>query len=175
MKRVACRVLPPHVLEQMKFELHMFWVRLGARQTRRAFQGGKDLLVNVGAGDTGRKGWVNVDGFRGPGVNCVYDVRTDLPFSNASVRGIFTEHLVEHLDYTDEAPRFLAESYRVLQNDGVLRIIVPDAERYLRVYASGGWEGLTELRPLEAAKTDPYFGFSYNTRMELINAGAGFR
>jgi hypothetical protein len=65
MKRVACRVLPPHVLEQMKFELHMFWVRLGARQTRRAFQGGKDLLVNVGAGDTGRKGWVNVDGFRG--------------------------------------------------------------------------------------------------------------
>jgi hypothetical protein len=80
MKRVACRVLPPHVLEQMKFELHMFWVRLGARQTRRAFQGGKDLLVNVGAGDTGRKGWVNVDGFRGPGVNCVYDVRTDLPF-----------------------------------------------------------------------------------------------
>jgi len=167
-QRMACRVLPPYFLEEMKFELHMLRVRLGARRTRLAFRGARDLMVNLGAGNAGKQGWVNVDGFQGAGVNCVYDIRTDLPFPDGSVRGIFTEHLMEHLDYTDEAPRLVTECYRVLQTGGVVRIIVPDAERYLRLYSSGGWDGLTDLRPLEAKK-DHYFGFLYNTRMELIN------
>jgi predicted SAM-dependent methyltransferase len=57
----------------------------------------------------------------------------------------------------------------VLQPGGVLRIIVPDAERYLRAYCDGGWDTLAQLRPLDAGRIDRFFGCRYRTKLELIN------
>ena len=85
------------------------------------------------------------------------------------MRGIFTEHVFEHIDYTEEAPYFLSECYRVLQPGGVLRIIVPDAELYLKAYSEGEWAPLEAIRDLAPDHVDPHNGSRYNTRMELIN------
>lgn len=168
-KKMLCKVFPVHLLEQIKFELHMFSVRLRSRDNSRKFAGKRNLLVNVGAGNSGKEGWVNVDGYPGEGVSCLADVRKSLPFEDNSVRGIFTEHFFEHIDYVEEAPHFLRECWRVLQPGGVLRIVVPDLERYFRAYAQGDWDLLAKIRPLDGESKDVHYGWHYNTQMELIN------
>lgn len=128
-----------------------------------------DLLVNIGPGPYGKSGWVNVDIFKAEGIDCVYDCRKHLPFPDNAVRALFCEHVFEHIDYTEEAPHFLAECYRVLQPGGVVRIIVPDAETYLRAYCESGWERIAEVRQLGEDRYDPHHGGHYRTKMELIN------
>ena len=59
--------------------------------------------------------------------------------------GIRAEHFVEHLEPREELPVFLAEAHRALRPGGVLRLIVPDAERYLRAYCRGDRQGFDEL------------------------------
>jgi predicted SAM-dependent methyltransferase len=80
-------------------------------------------------------------------VNCIYDCRRDLPFADASATVIFTEHFFEHIDYCEEVLVFLSECWRVLEPGGVIRIAVPDAEKYIRAYCSEGWEELARGRP----------------------------
>ncbi len=167
-RRVLLEVFPNHLLEQLKFELHMLIVRLRSRNRSRAYLKKKSLLLNIGAGESGKEGWINLDAFSRNNVDCLYDARKRLPFPSGSAKGIFSEHFFEHLDYTEEAPHFLRECYRVLQVGGVLRIIVPDAEKYLMAYAHEGWREFKDLR-LDDQLRDRYFGWTYNTRMELVN------
>jgi predicted SAM-dependent methyltransferase len=114
--------------------------------------------LNIGAGGYGVKSeeWLNVDGF-----DCRADVLCNaaraLPFENSRFEGIFTEHMLEHLTVA-EADQFLRECYRVLKDRGVIRVIVPDGELYIRKYLSDReW----------MMKRWPRFGF--RTPMEVIN------
>lgn len=170
LRRLAWRLVPLPSYLVLRTELHLLKVRLLSARTAARFRGARDLLVNVGAGSAGRAGWVNVDMWPGPGVNCVYDCRTSLPFPDRSVRGIFAEHFLEHLDYTLEAPQFLRECRRVLGDGATLRLAVPDAGRYLHAYAEPGWEGMTALRSLGPGREDPWLGGRYDTKMQLVNA-----
>ena len=170
LKRLAQLFLPGHLLRPLKFELHMLRIRLRAPWVRRSYRGRVGLLVNVGSGDKGLPGWVNVDAFAAPSVNCLYDCRKNLPFGDSSARGIFSEHFLEHLHYTEEAPHFVSECYRVLEQEGSLRIIVPDVEQYLQGYLQEGWERLSEIRPLRPGQIDPHLSFRYESKIELINA-----
>lgn len=45
-------------------------------------------------------------------------------------KGIYTEHMLEHLDYT-QAIFALSEAFRTLKKDGVIRIVIPSLDRYL--------------------------------------------
>ncbi len=167
--RVLYKILPVHTLFPLKEELRMAWIRWKSRSVAKHYSGAKALLVNLGAGDKGKVGWVNVDSRPFPGINCVYDCRKQLPFPDGSVKGIFCEHFFEHLDYTEEVPYFLAECHRVLQSGGVLRIVVPDIERYLRAYCEAGWEALSKVRPLDSDQRDTYYHCRFDAKMELIN------
>lgn len=171
LKKLIYRVLPIplHCFFPLRAEIHMAWIRLKSWRTPRHFKDAQNLLVNLGAGDGGKPGWVNVDISDGPGVNCIYDVRKKFPFPDNSVKGIFCEHVFEHIDYTEEAPFFLSEAYRSLKKGGVLRIIVPDIEKYLHGYCEAGWETLQKIRRLGEGNTDPYIHYRYHTKMELIN------
>jgi predicted SAM-dependent methyltransferase len=157
--RLILDVVPLHVVVLIRFEIRMLWVRLTRPRRDRRFAGATDLLVNLGSGPSGKAGWVNVDGRHDPGVTCVADLRHTIPLPDGSARAIFTEHLVEHLDYDREVPGFLAECMRVLRRGGVLRVVVPDGERYLLAYAEGTWDALQAFSPLA--------GFA--TRMEVVN------
>ncbi len=50
-----------------------------------------------------------------------------LSFQDTSVSFIYSEHFFEHL-FLDEAIDLFNECYRILENGGVLRIVVPDAD-----------------------------------------------
>jgi predicted SAM-dependent methyltransferase len=164
--------IPRHAYHPFLSEIRVAFTRVLNRpaQVRKLFADRRNLSVNIGPGTSARAGWINVDIFRFNGVNCIYDCRKELPFSDNSVRCIFTEHFFEHIDYLEEAPFFLADCYRVLQPDGVIRIIVPDAEKYVRAYCADGWEQLAEVRPLRPDHSDVHFGSRFNTKMEVLNA-----
>lgn len=93
-----------------------------------------DLRVNLGCGYRPVTGWINVDRARGPEVQVVWDLTTELPFPDSSCTAIFSEHLIEHISKEDAA-KLVSECYRVLQDGGVLRLSTPDAELFLRSYA----------------------------------------
>jgi predicted SAM-dependent methyltransferase len=161
--------IPLHLFVPLWEEIRFMKVRLRSLGARRRYRNEAELLINLGAGKYGKPGWVNVDWVRHSGINCIYDCRRGLPFGDESARAIFCEHFLEHLDYTEHVPRFLSECRRVLRPGGVLRVIVPDAERYLRAYCDAGWESLAQLRPLDADRSDRYFHCRYRTKIELIN------
>lgn len=165
----AFTFLPRHAYLPLLHELRVAWRRLGTGKERAKFRNAHGLFVNIGCGPCGREGWINTDIDAHTGVNRFWDCRRNLPFPDSSARWIFTEHFVEHLDYTEEIPYFLTECHRVLQPGGVIRIIVPDAEKYLRGYCRGDWDELARVRPLGPGHSDAHFGSKYNTKMELVN------
>lgn len=168
----ALPFVPRHAYHPFLSELNLAFRRFANRpkRVRESYKRRRDLLVNIGCGERGKPGWENVDFFDSPGVNCVYDCRRGLPFADNAVKGIFTEHFFEHIDYTEEVPFFLSECNRVLQPGGVIRIIVPDAEKYVRAYCAEGWKELTLVRPLNPDHSDVHFGSRFNTKMEVLNA-----
>jgi len=168
-RQLRHKIIPRHAYLPLKAEARLALLRLKAGSVRKRFRNAKDLLINLGSGPKGQPGWINVDAGKAPGVNCIYDCRKNLPFPDGSAKGIFCEHFMEHIDYTEEAPCFVSECHRVLKAGGVIRIIVPDAEKYLKAYCGEGWESLAGIRGLDSDHGDPYFKCRYNTRMELIN------
>jgi predicted SAM-dependent methyltransferase len=161
--------IPLHTFFPLRQEIYLALVRLRSPYERIRYSQRKELLVNIGAGSKGKRGWINVDMVKAPEINCVYDCRKELPFTTGSVRGIFCEHFFEHLDYTEEVPFFLNECHRVLKNGGVLRLILPDVGRYLQAYIEPGWDQLSDLRPLDEGHVDRDYRCQYRTKMELIN------
>lgn len=143
-----------------------------ARSTRSSFRGEKGLRVQVGCGSRSQSGWVNLDLLVEPNIT-TWDCRRGLPFQDNSVAIIFAEHVFEHLDRPKSTSLFLSECLRCLQPGGVARLIVPDAEMYLKAYASGNWDELVKNRPLERegdAYRDMWLNEIYNTKMEVVNA-----
>jgi predicted SAM-dependent methyltransferase len=63
----------------------------------------------------------------------IHDVRKPLPFPDHSIAAIYSSHLLEHL-FLEEAERLLKECRRVLQPNGVLRIVVPDLRSIVLEY-----------------------------------------
>jgi predicted SAM-dependent methyltransferase len=167
-RKCISRLIPIHIYRPFREELRLARIRLLSWSVRKRFEGAENLLVNLGAGKTGRTGWVNIDTYYVQGINCIYDIRKSLPFPDASVKGIFCEHFLEHLDYTEEVPAFLTECHRVLKPGGVLRIIVPDAGKYLKAYCDEGWESITKIRQLNNNHEDGTTN-RYMTKIELIN------
>ncbi|MBS0540210.1 MAG: hypothetical protein JSR47_15690 [Proteobacteria bacterium] len=105
----------------------------------------RGVLANLGCGPTGREGWVNLDLFDAPGLTMRVDCRHRLPLADGACRGLQVEHYFEHLEIKVERPRFLAECRRVLEENGILRIVVPDARRFMEAYLRPGWEPINRL------------------------------
>jgi predicted SAM-dependent methyltransferase len=94
-----------------------------------------NLSVNFGSGGYGLPGWINIDARAShKDTYIAYDMRRPLPFKTGSVKRIFAEHVVEHIDFRDDIPSVFTEFHRVLQPGGTVRIIVPDTERFLSAY-----------------------------------------
>lgn len=168
----ALPFIPRHAYHPFLSELNAAIRRVANATWRvpRRYRNQRGFPLNIGCGACGKPGWVNLDFYKLPGVNCVYDCRKDLPFANDSAKFIFTEHFFEHIDYTEEVPLFLSECCRVLEPGGVIRIVVPDAEKYLRAYCTEGWQDLIGVRPLRSDLSDVHFGSKFSTKMEVVNA-----
>ena len=159
-----------HVFEHIRGELNAMWVRMlhcvhpVYRWRISALRKKRNLLLNLGCGPFGQPAWVNLDLFKFDGVALRTDCRSGLPISDGACAGIHVEHYFEHLTHEEEVPAFLAECRRCLSADGVVRIIVPDAQRYARAYVQDGWLGLDALAVPGTSARD-YF----ETKMQALN------
>jgi predicted SAM-dependent methyltransferase len=91
--------------------------------------------LNAGCGKKARSGYINLDHTWQPGVDLVWDLKWRLPFRDGSLKGIYTEHCLEHLPFRLVVDHVLTEFHRILVPGGWLRLIVPDAGLYLKLYA----------------------------------------
>src|SRR6266850_4110953 len=171
-KHLMAKALPDYLVNQVTTEVRLATRRMfTARSVRRSLASQKGCRVNIGCGKNPTQGWINLDVVSYPGVY-FWDCRSGLPFSDAAVAAIYSEHFFEHLDAETEARALLRECLRCLQPKGVLRLVVPDAGAYLRAY-SGPWELLADMRPLDRTADgwrDRWLGEVYQTRMQLMNA-----
>lgn len=141
-----------HVFNHLRLELNAFYVRniLSLNPFYRIklakIKSKINLLANIGCGPFGKEQWVNLDLFPHPNLTIRYDTRWRLPFTNESCDGIHVEHFLEHLNPKDEIPVFLKECKRCLNKNGVLRIIVPNIELYIRAYLEEGWQQINEIK-----------------------------
>lgn len=124
----------------------------------------RGLSVNLGSGGRGLAGWINADIRWHRDTDLRLDIRRRLPFATGSVRRLFAEHTIEHLDFRHDIPRVFAEFYRILEPGGTLRIIVPDGGRFLHAYASNGREAWIALGWDPSALPD-----DIHTPMHVIN------
>ncbi|WP_333770729.1 class I SAM-dependent methyltransferase [Streptomyces sp. IBSBF 2435] len=88
--------------------------------------------VQIGGGAHRIDGFFNIDAI--PPADLVWDVREGIPLHDASVRFLFSEHFLEHLDYPRSAQHFAREAHRVMAPGGRLVTGVPDAAHVLGPY-----------------------------------------
>ena len=122
-----------------------------------------DVYVNVACGPHMLPGFVNLDLRHDNPDVIAWDSRRSVPIGDGAARGIRVEQFVEHLEAQEELPAFLADCRRALAPGGVLRIIVPDAERYLQAYCRGDLLGFWDLEVPNPFPDD------LPTRMDIIN------
>lgn len=135
------------------------WRRRRLSQLQRA----TGSRVNVACGPFLLADFVNLDLRAARAEVIEFDCRWSLPFADASVAGIRVEHFFEHLEPRQELPAFLADCRRVLIPGAVLRIVVPDAERFLRAYCEDGLVAFHELGVPSPFPED------LPTRMDVVN------
>ena len=157
------------LFDQLRVEANagLAWLANGLFPWRRrrlaALRRRRDLRANVACGPQVLTDFVNLDLFACRPEVISWDCRRSLPLGDGAAIGIRVEQFVEHLETREELPDFLRECHRALRPGGVLRIIVPDAERYLQAYCRGDLSGFREL-----AVPDP-FPEDLPTRMDIIN------
>jgi SAM-dependent methyltransferase len=79
--------------------------------------------LNLGCGNDVKKGWVNLDVIKMPGVDVVHDLnRTPWPFSAGEFDEVLCQDVLEHVD---DLLTVLKEIHRVLKPGGIARIRVP--------------------------------------------------
>jgi predicted SAM-dependent methyltransferase len=150
-------------LELNAWRVRMGWKVLPHRWLRlRRLRQLRGIRVNVASGGFLLDGFVHLDLFGGAREVIRWDCSRSLPFADGSCRGIRVEHFVEHIEPRQDLPQFLGHCFRALEPGGVLRVIVPDAERYLRAYAQPGLEGFRELGTEKFPEDLP-------TRMDVVN------
>lgn len=116
------------------------------RELQAYCQGKTGISLNMGCGELVRSGWINVDLQSRSGVFYLNAIN-QLPIKSGTVARIHAEHFLEHLDYED-ALKFLCECYRVLDSSGTMRVVVPDAEKYMRAYADNDAKFFDQFKEL---------------------------
>lgn len=77
--------------------------------------------------------WINLDySPADPEVQRV-DLLERLPIDSGSAAAVYSSHFIEHIPY-DHVPLFLTECLRVLEPNGILRLVLPDFESMCRTY-----------------------------------------
>ena len=138
-------------------------------------------------GDTWNRcghGWLNIDGNfdRGDGApngaeNIIFTDDTDrhnmkhvttkssrLPFADASVQFVYSEHMLEHmLPIEGGGVNFLRDAWRVLAPGGMMRLVTPDLAKYACALAGRGpasdsgflEQHASRFRPMEMLTNPP--------------------
>lgn len=106
---------------------------VGRRFARKANRFDSLEYLQLGCGEHRFPGFLNTDSFLNKNVDLNIDLRFPLPLESERWKGIYAHHVVEHISY-EHAQKLFREGFRLLKPGGIFRIVVPDAELFLRLY-----------------------------------------
>ena len=130
-----------------KYNIFINWLKKG--HIIRKFKIKKYLLKNSSAklqiapGELPIKkpGWLTADLYTG---DIYLNAKRKLPFPDNSFSFIYSEHFLEHIEFRD-ACKLLAELYRIIKPNGIIRFSLPDLEKIAKIYLSKDKIFLTEF------------------------------
>jgi predicted SAM-dependent methyltransferase len=118
------------------------------------------IKLHLGCGRNLLEGWINTDfntaKFQG---SDFLDVTEKFPYDDNSVDYIFSEHMIEHINYQD-GKFMIEESFRVLKSGGKIRISTPDLKFLINLYT----EDKTDLQKR-------YIDYSVNHKSYNVSIG----
>jgi predicted SAM-dependent methyltransferase len=131
-------------LRGWRFRTTRLWRRRRIRAYLRAHEVHK---LQLGTGSNLLDGWLNTDIYDETRTRRVVylDARKRFPFEDASFDYVFTEHMIEHLDYANSR-RCLRECLRVLKPGGQIRLATPSLQRIADLYHGEGDVQLNYVR-----------------------------
>ncbi len=90
--------------------------------------------LHLGCGRNYLRGWINTDiNSKKFQLDQELDITKNFPFENNTISYIFSEHVIEHMDYK-EGKFMLEECYRVMRPNGKIRISTPDLKFLIKLY-----------------------------------------
>lgn len=116
--------------------------------------------LNIGCGTNILSDWLNTDLIPGALNIIPLDATKKFPFSNESFDFVFSEHMVEHLEYY-QALFFFRECHRIMKKNAVIRIATPDLNFLLDLFRPS----VTDLQE----KYIKYFLSRYWTKDVILN------
>lgn len=119
------------VLERASSHL-LFW----PKAWRWRILGMRSRRLHLGCGGNRFEGWINAD--TSPSSELIVYMERRLPFRDACLSRIYSEHVLEHVSY-EVGLAFLRETLRVLEPGGVIRVAVPDLEDLVEGYVQSDW------------------------------------
>lgn len=111
-------------------ELNIFKAHSNA--VNKKIKTNKKCLVQIGGGRHYLQNFLNID-IISP-ADIIWDVRESIPLKSNSIKFLFSEHFLEHIDYPISANKFLKECYRVLDKNGQIVMGVPDSRLAIKSY-----------------------------------------
>jgi SAM-dependent methyltransferase len=90
--------------------------------------------LQIGAGTNPLPGWLNTDLEPTTKDVLLLDATEQLPFGDAIFDYVFSEHMIEHINYQDGL-FMMKEVFRVLKPDGKIRIATPDVKKIFGLFS----------------------------------------
>jgi len=127
--------------------------------------------IHLACGNNIFNNWKNYDYHPNNGASHI-DLLQKLPFEDNTVDFIYFEHALEHFDEID-GYRLLQEFYRVLKLSGVVRIVTPSIDTYIKRYLD--W--FSPINSLHIEKFDDetqfinyaFFGENITNNIKFLN------
>lgn len=94
------------------------------------------LKLHLGCGPVLFPGWLNIDMLKAPNVAVMRLPRDLRQFADRSVAFVYCSHMLEHINYPDDAMYLCRELRRILKPGGAVRFVVPGIERIIRAYVA---------------------------------------
>lgn len=145
-----------------KFQILGYQLELFRMNTNKKLFPNKNVKLNFGPGPNWKKPdntWYNVDIDPRIGDIVLDFQRFDrIPFDDNSVVCVYGSHVFEHISIFKSQIVF-NEIYRVLKQDGILRLVLPDVEKSIQEYIKGNNEYKLFARRRERAKK--FYGQDY--------------
>ena len=118
------------------------------------------MLLNIGCGAVAHPDWLNLDMAPRHPLAVACDLRRGLPLASNAADACYSSHVLEHLTRAEADP-FIAEQFRVLRPNGVIRVVVPDLAVMCRDY-------LAHLAALRAGAPQRDFAYRF-TLLEMFD------
>lgn len=167
-KKIVLKYIPERYLSQwheVKEEIKTISAKSKRQFLRPPFPQLEDGSINLhlGCGSVNHPKFINIDGLPAPHIHYIRPINNLSVFRDNSVDLIYACHCLEHLGHA-KVPQALAEWFRVLKEDGILRLSVPDFDLLLNIYRENGNEISTIIAPLMGGQD-----YKFNFHLTVFN------